>query len=230
MQQLEEIIGYQFVEKNLLKAALSHGSIRANAKEFGKKKDSFERLEFLGDRILGLVIADTLYHKFPKEREGALAKRLSFLVCKDRCVEVAKDICLIEFIRGLDQDVQGRSSALSDCLEALIAAIYLDSRIEEARTFILRYWGKYMDQCTHPQKDSKTTLQEWCQKNNYALPSYRIIGIEGPDHAPIFSVELSLGNGKTFIGLGANKKEAEQQAAEMFLQEMQDKEVPWKKD
>lgn len=216
IHEFEKIIQYTFQDKSLLVASLSHASLRSNMKAFKHKKDSFERLEFLGDRVLGLVIAQWLYQKFPKDKEGVLAKKLAKLVCKDCCLKIAKDLDLANYIQGLSQDITGRSSALADCVESLIAAIYIDGGLGESEKFILRLWDKSL--CTISfDKDPKTKLQEFLQKNQYSLPVYKIVSVEGPDHSPQFVVELAVKNLGTIQSQGLSKKDGEQKAADEFL-------------
>jgi ribonuclease-3 len=215
--EFEKIMKYKFKDTSLLIAALSHGSLRSNMKAFKHKKDSFERLEFLGDRVLGLVIAQWLYQKFPKDNEGTLAKKLAKLVCKDCCLKIAKDLNLACYIHGLSQDMMGRSSVLADCVEALIAAVYIDGGLEESQKFILRLWSGSLDTISF-DKDAKTQLQELLQKNQQPLPVYKIMSVEGPDHCPEFIVELRVGHLGAIQSRGPSKKDAEQKAAFEFLQ------------
>jgi ribonuclease-3 len=162
------------------------------------------------------VIAQWLYQKFPKDKEGVLAIKLAKLVCKDCCLKIAKDLDLANYIHGLSQDVTGRSSALADCVESLIAAIYIDGGLGESEKFILRLWEESF--CTISfDKDPKTKLQEFLQKNQYPLPVYKIISVDGPDHSPQFVIELAVENLGVIRSQGLSKKDGEQKAADEFL-------------
>ena len=209
---------YSFKDIEFLKKALLHSSAKLNGDD---KNNSNERLEFLGDRVLSLVIAQILLQMFPSENEGDLAKRHSALVKKHTLFKVAESLCIGDFIYMSEGEVSsgGRNNKkiLSDCCEAIIAAIYLDGGLIEVSNFIKRNWiSNIMDtQC--PPKDYKTTLQEWCQTHSSDLPVYKEIERLGPPHKPEFLIQVSVKNRPTIKGNGTSKKEAEQNAAKLML-------------
>ncbi len=210
-----ESLGLKFNDINHLHQALIHPSVRKS-----RKASSFERLEFLGDRVLGLVIAECMYHKYPKEKEGNLAKRLAFLVNRDVCIDVAQQIELDKVLEVTGTKLGYDSSVLADAIEALIGAIYLDQGLEQARTFILRFWKKWLDQPISPPKDSKTTLQEWSQRHGLGIPKYVVVESQGPAHAPIFTISVSL-NGIEVQAQGNSRRAAEQLSAKILLERLE---------
>ena len=209
---------YSFRDIELLKKALLHSSSKLKGDD---KNHSNERLEFLGDRVLGLVIAQILLEKFPSENEGDLAKRHSALVQKNTLFSVAKSLGIGDFIYMSEGEVSsgGRenSKILSNCCEAIIAAIYLDGGLVAVSNFIKRQWFAKIVGTQGPPKDYKTTLQEWCQNQSFDLPVYREIERLGPPHKPKFLIEVSVKNGLEIRGQGTSKKEAEQNAAKLML-------------
>jgi len=217
LKDLEERIGYRFTDRELIVRALSHASAALTQGTIG-----YERLEFLGDRVLGLVIADLLYHRFPSEPEGDLAMRLNALVRAETCAEVARELDIgsaIRLSKGEERaGVSNRSSVLSDVIEALIAALYLDDGLARARSFIETHWLPKLDAMGAPPRDAKTELQEWAQSLQKGLPVYKAIGRSGPDHAPIFEVEVKVAGILPLTGTGPSKRTAEQAAAIAMLQ------------
>lgn len=207
-------IGYMFKDRELLRHALTHASTKT-------KRGDYERLEFLGDRVLGLVIAEKLFRLDPKHGEGQMSARHSGLVRGDTCAEAGRLLGLEDFIvmghselaKGMNRSV----TVIGDVMEALIAAIYLDGGIDAARDFVLRTWEPYIDGQQHLHKDSKTFLQEWALGKGLAIPAYRTVSREGPEHAPTFVVEVVVGSQKPVQGSGKSKRLAEQAAAESFL-------------
>lgn len=182
---------------------------------------SYERLEFLGDRVLGLAIAETLYHRFPDEAEGALARRHAHLVRQDALARIARDLGLgpmMRLSRG-EQDLGGQSnpSLLSDVCEALLGALYLDGGFEPAAAVIQRLWAPLIEADPTPPKDAKTALQEWAQGRGLPLPAYTEAGRSGPDHKPLFTVRVSLDGQGSESAQGASKRLAEQIAARRLL-------------
>lgn len=212
MEGLEAIIHYQFRDAGLLKAALTHRS--------HDKKQSNQRLEFLGDRVLGLVVCDMLFHAFPNEQEGELARRHAALVCKELVAVVAGDIHLGTYIilSTGEESGGGRSnlSNLEDACEALIGAIFLDGGFDAARRFIESNWRPHLESTLEPPKDPKTSLQEWAQARALGLPVYEIVRQTGPAHAPEFSVRVQT-DGKSAEATAASKRAAEQLAAKKLL-------------
>lgn len=214
---LEDRIGYQFRNRRLLELALTHRSA-------GSASDgSYERLEFLGDRVLGLVIADLLLKRFPGEPEGHLSRRLNALVRKEALAEVAVALDLGSEIKfGQSEEVDGADnpSILSDVCEALIAAIYRDADLEAARSFILRQWEARLDADPKPPRDAKSGLQEWSMARALGFPTYEEIDRSGPDHAPVFTIRVSIPGHGEAVAEGRSKRQAEQSAAETLLERL----------
>lgn len=220
MNDLAAITGYTFRDKGLGRLALTHRS--AGTRE---RMQTYERLEFLGDRVLALVVADLLYESFPDEDEGSLAKRLVALVRRETLAEVARELGLpplIRMSRG-EEDAGGRDNpaTLADVCEALIGAIYRDGGMEAARAFIRRNWLDRMASTEKPPKDAKTELQEWAQGRGLELPEYREVGRSGPDHSPVFTIEVVVGDFPPVRGKGPTKRAAEQLAAERLLERLE---------
>jgi len=219
-RRLKQALGHRFADPGLLDEALTHSSV-ASA---GDRRRTNERLEFLGDRVLGLVVADMLFDRFPDEDEGALARRHAALVRRESLARVAESIGLAENIRLSrgEEDAGGRKNPglLADACEAVIAALYLDGGIDVAATFIRDQWDAMMAEDVRPPKDAKTELQEWAQARGLALPRYREVGREGPAHAPMFSIEVSLADRTPASASGPSKRAAEQAAAEAMLEEL----------
>jgi ribonuclease III len=195
-------IHYTFKNKSLLKEALSHP--RTGGREF-------ERLEFLGDRVLGLVIADLLVQKHPQENEGDLAKRLSVLVSRPCLLKVAEKL-------GLSTHHYPAVKMKTDTIEAILGAIYLDGGLDSAFRMVSLLWADFLDAQTSPPQDAKTHLQEILQADKKELPCYRVIASEGPVHMPLFWMCLKLPTGQCVYASGKSKREAEQSAAERALQ------------
>ena len=207
-QDLQSKINYKFKNINLLTQSLTH-------KSFDSSKNN-EKLEFLGDRVLGLVIAKKLLETYPDEKEGALDKKYASLVNKKTCLEVAKNINLEKFILTLNSNkkrIKIEDKIISDSCEALIGAIYLDKGFNIVEKIILTLWKRHIRQSVITQIDAKTKLQELTLKNFKKLPIYKLISNSGPRHKPMFKVGVKLPNTKYFIASGKSKKEAEQNAA-----------------
>ncbi len=217
IRELEERIGHRFETHEGLLRALTHAS--ANSRTTGAS--NYQRLEFLGDRVLGLCIAEMLFEAFPKSPEGDLAVRSSALVSGKTCAEVADEIGLQDFIRAGTDTRQLSSKKMrgvrADVMEALIAAIYLDAGIDIARTFVEKHWGKRLHLAGAGSPDSKTALQEWTHIQFGTTPSYTIARRSGPDHEPVFTVEVSFKGGTPEQGTGRSKRAAEQAAAKRVL-------------
>jgi ribonuclease-3 len=216
MIDLEKVIGYSFKKPSLLQSALVHPS-------FQKKARDFERLEFLGDRVLGVVIARWIFDEFPKESEGDLAKRLASLVRKEACEWVSNEIKLPTFMRVAKNEANSATSIYSDAVEALIGAIFLDGGLESAENFILLFWRPLFEKYKQPPKDSKSSLQEWAQSRNKTVPQYTTIRVEGPPHSPHFVVEVTVDDIGAICGEGNTKREAEHVAATLFLEKYKKK-------
>ena len=215
---LESNLGYRFENPDLLRHALTHSSANTD------RLKSNERLEFLGDRVLGLIAADMLFKAFPKEREGDLGYRFTKLVRRQTLVEVAQVICLGNYIIMSDGERETggptKDSLLADTCEALIAAIYCDGGLVPARRIVEHFWTPHLSQDPHPIKDAKTALQEWSQANGNNLPKYQTIKQSGPDHKPVFCVEVRIGKSSSAEGKGYSKRSAEQAAAANLLAQM----------
>ena len=197
----------------LLEKALTHTSM------FAQKKHSydFERLEFLGDRVLGLVIATYLYQQYPHEKEGVLARYQAVLVSRDTCKKIGESIGLLNFIQYNATDYQSKNTALlANAIEALLGAMYLDGGIEPCQNFIYKHWSK--DLLQTQQKDPKTVVQEWAQKKYNLLPEYTLIEQSGTAHSPTFHYKIFIPPKYDASGMGNNRKQAEQNAAQNFIQ------------
>jgi len=212
-------IGYRFARPELLGRALVH----ASAARPGDRGN--ERLEFLGDRVLGLVIAEALLNRFPGEREGSIARRHASLVSQPVLARVAEAIALGDFLTFAkgerDAGAATNPAILADALEAMIAAIYLDGGLEAARGFVLRQWEPLMIEGSAPPSDPKTALQEWALARGLALPEYRVVKSEGPAHSPRFEVTVEIEGIPAAAGEGRSKRAAEKVAATALLAHVQ---------
>lgn len=211
INKLEEIIGYSFVNKKLVKQAMVHSSMTSNLSE------NYERLEFLGDRVLGVCAAALLYKTFPTEKEGGLSQRQVALVCKETVAEVALKIGLDKFMIVDNDSIRKKDNVLCDVCEALIGAIFLDGGFEKAADFVNAYWGDLLKKDITPPKDAKTRLQEAAHIKELSAPVYKIVSRSGTEHEPIFEVSVKVGNLKIQKGTGRSKKLAEQEAAAKML-------------
>jgi ribonuclease-3 len=215
---LEERIGYRFTDPALLNSALSHISALKGARN---RVGSYQRLEFLGDHVLGLVISDMLFRAFPRADEGELSRRLADLVRKETCAEIARGIDLGAAIRlGASEANAGartRPAILADVCEALIGAVYLDGGFVAAEALIGRLWQARMKTKAEPLRDPKTVLQEWAQGRGLPTPAYREIARSGPDHDPQFRVAVQLPDLAPAEGSGRSKRAAEQAAAAAMM-------------
>ncbi len=212
IKELEKIIKYEFKKTTYLERALTHKSLNNEINN--------EKLEFLGDRVLGLVIAETLLEKYPDEKEGIIDKKFANLVNKKTCSLIAKKINLKRYILlGSSHKKLERSAdkISSDCLEALVGAIYLDSGFKSVQKFIFTFWEEYLLKSTITLIDSKTKLQEFSLKKFKELPKYTFFKKTGPQHRPIFKTEVQIPNSKKIVGMGSSKKNAQQNAAAKLL-------------
>ncbi len=214
-EDLAGALGHRFRQAELLKRALTHPSAADTPAA------SYERLEFLGDRVLGLIVADLLIAGFPDEPEGALAKRLAALVRRETLAQVAKSLGLSDhLILARAEREAGEAvnpALLADSCEAVIAALYLDGGLEAARGFVVPYWMPLIEADLKPPQDPKTTLQEWAQGRGLPLPVYRELRRDGPAHEPRFTVEVSVTGQEPAHGEGGSKRLAEQTAAGRLL-------------
>jgi ribonuclease III len=226
---LAQKIGHLFARPELLDEALTHPSAlasdhRRRRRGRGPSHRGYERLEFLGDRVLGLVIADLLWRRFDSEPEGHLTRRLTHLVRGETLARVAKTIGLRDHL-VLSRAEQAAGAAanpgiLADVLEALIAAIYLDGGFDAASDFVCRFWQPLIDEMEGPPRDPKTALQEWAQARGLALPSYELVGTSGPDHALRFTVAAKVAGRDGATATASSKRIAEARAAERLLERL----------
>jgi ribonuclease III len=216
--ELERRIGHRFAEPGLLREALTHSSATRSGRRAPR---SYERLEFLGDRVLGLVVADLLMHRFPNEVEGTLTPRHAALVRKETLAEIAAELSLGDWLvlGRSEEDGGGRlnPATLADALEALIGALYLDGGLAAATAFIERHWRDRLAAMVAPPRDAKSALQEWAQGRGLPLPDYRVVASSGPPHAPSFEVEVVLPGLPLVRAAGSSKRAAERAAAEQLL-------------
>ena len=211
-KEIEKIIKYNFKKSSLLETALTHKSFDNNVNN--------EKLEFLGDRVLGLVISEKLLDKYPNEKEGIIDKKFANLVNKKTCLLIARKINLKKFILlGSSHKKLERSAdkITSDCLEAIVGAIYLDGGLKHVEKFILNFWEEFLLKSTITLIDSKTKLQEFSLKKFKELPKYIFFKKTGPQHRPLFKTEVQIPNSKKIIGAGSSKKSAQQNAAAKLL-------------
>ena len=212
---LEKKINFKFKNINLLIKSLTHKSFNSI--------DNNEKIEFLGDRVLGLVIAKKLLEIYPNEKEGILDKKFASLVNKQTCLDIAKKIDLERFILTINSKknkIKIEDKIISDSCEALIGAIYLDKGLNAVEKIILELWSKHIKKSVVTQIDAKTKLQELALKKFKKLPLYKLISNTGPRHKPLFEVGVKLPNSKYFISIGKSKKDAEQNAALKCLQNL----------
>ena len=212
IKELEKILKYNFKKSYLLEKALTHKSFNNNINN--------EKLEFLGDRVLGLVISEKLLEKYPEEKEGIIDKKYANLVNKKTCLLIAKKINLKKFILLGDSHKKLERSAdkiSSDCLEAIVGAIYLDGGLKSIEKFILNFWKEYLLKSAVTLIDSKTKLQEFSLKKFKELPKYIFFKKTGPQHRPLFKTEVQIPNSKKIIGEGSSKKNAQQNAAAKLI-------------
>jgi ribonuclease-3 len=216
---LEARIGHSFTDPNLLMQAITHVSALKSGR---KRGDSYQRLEFLGDHVLGLVVSDMLYHAYPNADEGELSKRLAELVRKESCADVAKSLGLLDDIKlgsvGSSADARLRKSILGDICEAVIGAIFLDGGHAAADEFVKRNWTERMHKPRRPLRDPKTVLQEWAQGKGLPTPVYREVERTGPHHDPQFRVAVDLPGLAPAEGIGGSKRAAEKVAASVMIE------------
>lgn len=217
LRAIEDRLGHRFADPILLRRALTHGS-------HGGGEDN-QRLEFLGDRVLGLVIAEALLAADPGAAEGAIAPRFNTLVRGETCAAVAREIDLGSGLKlGRSEMMTGgrrKEALLADAMEAVIAAVYLDAGLEAARQVVLRLWGSRIASAPRDARDAKTALQEWAQGRGLPPPGYTLLTREGPDHAPVFTVEVQLATGEAAQATASTKRAAEHAAAAALLKRLE---------
>ena len=212
LKELEDKINYNFKDKTVLHRALTH-------KSFNNQENN-EKLEFLGDRVLGLIICRILLEKYPDEKEGIIDKKFANLVNKKTCVSIATKMNLKKYLylgsshKNLERSVD---KIVSDSLEAIVGSIYLDGGIKSSEKFILNFWASYIDKSIVTLIDSKTKLQEYSLKKFKRLPKYTFFKKTGPQHKPVFKTEVEIPESKKIIGIGSSKKNAQQNAAAKLI-------------
>ena len=211
LANFQKKIGINFHNQKLLTKCFTHKSYNP--------LENNEKLEFLGDRVLGLIISQNLLKFFPNDKEGDLDKKLASLVNKKQCAVIAKDINLQEYIliKNSNNKTSIENKVLSDCLESVIGCIYLDQGLEVAEKFIIKNWRKYLNKSLITERDSKTKLQEYSLKTYKLLPVYKLLDNKGPRHKPLIKVSVNIKNSKNITATGNSKKEAEQKAAKKLL-------------
>jgi ribonuclease-3 len=215
LDAFQERIGHRFARPELLVRAMTHSSLGSPT------RGDNQRLEFLGDRVLGLVVAEALMSGDRAATEGQLAPRFNALVRKEACADVAREVDIGAVLKlGKSEQVTGgrrKAALLGDAMEALIAAIYLDGGLEAARAAILRLWGDRIDRVADDARDAKTTIQEWAQGQGMVPPRYELRDRSGPDHAPVFRIAAVLADGREATGEATAKRAAEQAAAAALM-------------
>lgn len=219
MKAFEGRIGHQFADPALLNRAITHASMSS------ANRDDNQRLEFLGDRVLGLVMAEALLALDPSATEGQLAPRFNALVRKEACADVARQIDLGDVLKlGRSEMISGgrrKQALLGDAIEAVIAAVYLDGGFDAAKALVLRLWGDRVTSVKEDARDAKTALQEWAQARGFNPPAYVQTGRKGPDHAPVFTITAQLDNGAEAQATAPSKRAAEQAAATTLLAQLE---------
>jgi len=212
LTNFQKTIGINFKNEKLLIKGFTHKSFNPF--------DNNEKLEFLGDRVLGLIISQNLLKFFPNDKEGDLDKKLASLVNKNQCAKIAKDIKIQDYIliKNSKNNSTVENKILSDCLESVIGCIYLDQGLGVTEKFIIRYWKKYLNKSLITERDAKTKLQEYSLKLYKSLPIYKLIDNKGPRHKPLIKVSVRIKNSKNITETGFSKKEAEQKAAKKLLE------------
>lgn len=218
LETFSDRLGHQFSQPDLLIRAVTHASIST-----ATRPDN-QRLEFLGDRVLGLVMAEALLAADKGATEGQLAPRFNALVRKETCADVARQIDLGAVLKlGRSETMSGgrrKEALLGDAMEAVIAAVYLDAGFEAARNMVLRLWGSRIDTVKADARDAKTALQEWAQARGQTPPTYKELARKGPDHAPVFTIEVRLISGECAAADANSKRAAEQSAARALLDKL----------
>lgn len=221
IERLQSRIGYTFSSPHILTQALTHASACVGKNKNLEYAKDYERLEFLGDLVLGLCVGEILFNNFTKDKEGELSMRLHSLVNGNMCYEIANELGLLDFIRkgnefeSLEQGKLGSKTkgVLADVFESLLAAIYLDGGIEAAKQFTKRVYNQRLLKQDMMSYDSKTKLQEWAHKQGYSEPIYTLQSRQGPDHEPYFVFQVNIGEDYNATGAGGSKRIAEAQAA-----------------
>lgn len=219
LAEFSDRLGHTFANPELLVQAMTHSSLSS-----ATRKDN-QRLEFLGDRVLGLTISHALFEHDTSADEGLLAPRFNSLVRKETCADVAQEIALGDALKlGRSEMLSGgrrKLAILGDGMEAVIAAVYLDAGFDVAKALIIRLWGDRITSADIDARDAKTTLQEWAQARKLPPPVYKELHRDGPDHAPVFSIEVKLKTGQTAQAIANSKRAASQDAAAKLLEQLE---------
>lgn len=217
LHRLQQEIGYTFVRRELLIQALTHVSKVAYRRELGN-----QRLEFLGDRVLGLAIAELLFERLPDSQEGILSQMLSHIVRKEHCAQVSErwgvGPCLYLGTHETREGAMQNLSILGDTCEAILGAIYLDSDFVTAKHIISEAFGAWITSDGKPFRDAKSLLQEWAMQNKHPIPTYSVLERNGPDHSPTFHIQVSMDADRSATAYGKSKRLAEQEAAKVLLE------------
>ena len=223
----EKLIEYKFNNKNLLKQSLTHPSFYISHKSDEKKLNQFERLEFLGDRVLGVIISSMLYNKFKNLNEGDLSKKFSYLVQKKFLYKISSDLLLDKIVLYDFKKNNNKMaiSILSDSVESLIGSIFVDGGYNPSYNFIKKFWSPYLDIEVSKTQDPKTLLQEISQQLSKKLPEYKLIKKKGPSHSPLFTINLNVLNLKKIKAQGSSIREAETKAAKEALKLINDTKI-----
>ncbi|MDR1333634.1 MAG: ribonuclease III [Holosporaceae bacterium] len=221
VEKLQHIIGYKFNNVGVVNVALSHPGLKKSGKNSSR---DFERLEFLGDRVLGLSLSNLLYEKFPDDSEGDLAMRISVLAGTDFLISLAKKTKIVDcfsFPKDFFVSVNKNSSSIADMMEAVVGAIFLDSNFETALGIVTKLWEEDISKVIYKKKDSKSLLQEMSQAECTELPVYRLVKMLGKAHDPIFEIEVSA-CGMSAVGCGNSKRNAEHDAACKLIKKIEE--------
>ena len=217
LEKLEKVLGYHFKNDKLLHQALTHSSVTSHI------GSNYERLEFLGDRVLGVAVASALFHTFPNEPEGSLSPRQTRLVCKETVAEVARKLTLDKYISVATEDIRENENVLCDVCEAVIGAIFIDAGCEQALAFVQTHWRDLLHKDMTPPKDFKTRLQEIAHASGHSTPVYQEVSRTGSEHEPTFVMEVMIDDLPVQLGSGHNKKLAEQAAAAKMISVLEKK-------
>lgn len=213
----QDRLGFHFANPDVLDRALTHASTGG---------ENYERLEFLGDRVLGLVIAEILYRCFPFEKEGSLARRHSALACTETLAKIARDLDVPSVVIASQAELASggnkQDNLLADCMEAIIGAIFLDKGYVACQEVITALWGDRIYTLSQPPVDSKTALQEWAQGRGLPVPAYEIAERSGPDHAPVFKIRVTVQGVEAMEAVGASRRAAEKLVAQMMLDKLKE--------
>lgn len=224
LDTLEEVLGHRFTDRAHLVLALTHISAVTGLQGTRARVRSYQRLEFLGDHVLGLVVSDMLYRAYPQAEEGELSRRLADLVCEESCAEVARAMGVGAHIRlGSGEDRDGgrdRTAILADIAESVLAAVYLDAGFSAAEALVERFWRPRLKKAGATARDPKTALQEWSQARGFPPPTYRLVERSGPDHNPHFRIAVEVPGFDPVEGSGSSKQNAQKAAAAAFLEQV----------